>query len=131
MTKKIAESLPTSFGKLIPYPYPPPLRLLEKRNINFFFLKRKDWRNVNGVNYVSPIRNQQSCGSCYTFGSMAMHEARLRIYSNNTKQTVFSTQDIVECSVYSQGCDGGFPYLVAGKYSEDFGVVEEAVIYIY
>jgi cathepsin C len=28
-----------------------------------------DWRNVSGVNYVSPVRNQQSCGSCYIFAS--------------------------------------------------------------
>jgi cathepsin C len=26
-----------------------------------------DWRSVAGVNYVSPVRNQQSCGSCYSF----------------------------------------------------------------
>lgn len=55
-----------------------------------------------------------------------MHEARIRIKSNNTLQTVFSTQDIVECSRYSQGCDGGFPYLVAGKYAEDYGIVEDS-----
>jgi cathepsin C len=61
-----------------------------------------DWRNVNGVNFVSPIRNQGSCGSCYAFGSMGMTEARLRLLSNNTVQTVYSTQDIVECSQYSQ-----------------------------
>ena len=29
-----------------------------------------DWRNVSGVNYVSPIRNQGSCGSCYAFGNL-------------------------------------------------------------
>lgn len=84
-----------------------------------------DWRNVNGINYVSPIRNQGSCGSCYAFGSMALHEARLRIKSNNTQTNVFSTQDIVECSKYSQGCDGGFPYLVAGKYAEVIFIKQE------
>ncbi|CAK8691477.1 unnamed protein product [Clavelina lepadiformis] len=84
-----------------------------------------DWRNVNGKDYVSPIRNQGSCGSCYAFASMAMLEARIRIMTNNTQTPVFSTQEVVSCGKYSQGCDGGFPYLIAGKYAQDFGVVEE------
>lgn len=25
---------------------------------------------------------------------------------------------IKECSEYAQGCDGGFPYLIGGKYAE-------------
>lgn len=87
--------------------------------------KQFDWRDRDGVNFVSPVRNQGSCGSCYAFGSMALYEARLRIATNNTVQKVFSTQDIVSCSEYSQGCDGGFPYLIAGKYGQDFGLIEE------
>ncbi|XP_014668371.1 PREDICTED: dipeptidyl peptidase 1-like [Priapulus caudatus] len=54
-----------------------------------------------------------------------MIEARLRVTTNNSQQVELSPQDVVECSAYSQGCEGGFPYLVAGKYSEDFGMVEE------
>ncbi|WAR25374.1 CATC-like protein [Mya arenaria] len=84
-----------------------------------------DWRNVDGMNYVSPIRNQGSCGSCYAFASMGMNEARWRIMTNNTVTPVFSPQDVVECSEYSQGCEGGFPYLIGGKYAEDFGLVLE------
>uniref|UniRef100_A0A8C0FS30 Dipeptidyl peptidase 1 n=1 Tax=Bubo bubo TaxID=30461 RepID=A0A8C0FS30_BUBBB len=84
-----------------------------------------DWRNVSGVNYVSPVRNQGSCGSCYAFSSMGMLEARIRILTNNTQKPIFSPQQVVSCSQYSQGCDGGFPYLIAGKYVQDFGVVEE------
>ncbi|XP_042905830.1 dipeptidyl peptidase 1 [Parasteatoda tepidariorum] len=84
-----------------------------------------DWRNVSGVNYVSPVRNQGGCGSCYSFSSMGMLEARLRVATNNKDQTIFSPQDIVSCSEYSQGCEGGFPYLIAGKYAQDFGVVPE------
>ena len=69
-----------------------------------------DWRNVDGVNYVSPIRNQKGCGSCYAFGTMAMFEARSRIKSNNSLQYVLAPQDIVSCSEYSQGCEGGNVY---------------------
>uniref|UniRef100_S4RP41 Dipeptidyl peptidase 1 n=1 Tax=Petromyzon marinus TaxID=7757 RepID=S4RP41_PETMA len=85
-----------------------------------------DWRDVRGVSYVSPVRDQGACGSCYSFASMAMLEARVRILSNNTQQPVFSPQHIVSCSPYSQGCDGGFPYLIAGKFAQDFGVIEES-----
>ena len=69
-----------------------------------------------------------------------MYEARLRILTNLTQQvrmcptawnllipdpqTIVSPQDIVSCSNYSQGCEGGFAYLV-GKYGEDFGLVAE------
>lgn len=87
--------------------------------------KSFDWRHVDGEDYVSEIRNQGECGSCYAFASMAMLESRLRIATSNSLKVVFSPQDVVGCSEYSQGCEGGFPYLIAGKYAEDFGVVEE------
>jgi C1A family cysteine protease len=32
--------------------------------------KNFDWRNVNSKNFVPKVRNQQSCGSCYTFASV-------------------------------------------------------------
>ncbi|XP_063161978.1 dipeptidyl peptidase 1 [Candoia aspera] len=88
--------------------------------------KSWDWRNVDGFNYVSPVRNQASCGSCYAFASMGMLEARIRILTNNSQTPTLSPQQVVSCSEYSQGCDGGFPYLIAGKYTQDFGIVEEA-----
>ncbi|XP_047248200.1 dipeptidyl peptidase 1 [Girardinichthys multiradiatus] len=84
-----------------------------------------DWRNVDGVSFVSPVRNQASCGSCYSFATMGMLEARVRILTNNSDAPVLSPQQVVSCSEYSQGCDGGFPYLI-GKYIQDFGIVEES-----
>ncbi|XP_068565618.1 dipeptidyl peptidase 1 [Cebidichthys violaceus] len=84
-----------------------------------------DWRNVDGVNFVSPVRNQASCGSCYSFASMGMLEARVRILTNNSETPILSPQQVVSCSEYSQGCDGGFPYLI-GKYVQDFGIVDES-----
>jgi len=84
-----------------------------------------DWRDVEGVNYVTPVRDQAFCGSCYVFASMGQLEARLQIATKGARQDVFSTQDVVECSLLSQGCDGGFNYLIAGRYAVEQGVVAE------
>ena len=51
-----------------------------------------DWRSKEGVNYVSPVRNQGACGSCYAFSSMGMLEARVRVATNNYRKFTFSTQ---------------------------------------
>ncbi len=80
---------------------------------------------MNGVNYVSPVRDQGTCGSCYSFASCGMMEARVRIASKLALTPVFAPQDILCHSNYSQGCQGGFAYLVAGKYGFDYGLVEE------
>ncbi|XP_075054810.1 dipeptidyl peptidase 1-like [Mixophyes fleayi] len=85
-----------------------------------------DWRNIQGANFVSPVRDQGSCGSCYSFGAMAMLESRIRVMTRLQQKPILSPQQVVSCSNYSQGCDGGFPYLIAGKYAQDFGIVEDA-----
>eukprot|EP00088_Acartia_fossae_P005496 TRINITY_DN12461_c0_g1_i3.p1 TRINITY_DN12461_c0_g1~~TRINITY_DN12461_c0_g1_i3.p1 ORF type:complete len:477 (-),score=87.30 TRINITY_DN12461_c0_g1_i3:116-1519(-) len=85
-----------------------------------------DWRNVDGVNYVPKVRDQGKCGSCYAFASRGMLEARLNILTKNTRNISLSPQDIMDCSPLSQGCSGGFPYLVAGRYGKDYGFVEES-----
>ena len=51
-----------------------------------------DWRNRTGVNFVSPVRDQGNCGSCYAFASTGMLEARVRILTKNGRQDIFSTQ---------------------------------------
>jgi|EP00769_Ergobibamus_cyprinoides_P003553 cathepsin C len=91
------------------------------------------WSDVSGVDYLPPIRDQGQCGSCYTFGTTSMLNARLRILEGPSADApVLSTQHIVSCAkdIYAQGCDGGFPMLVS-KFAEDFGglVLEDAFPY--
>ncbi|GIQ82750.1 peptidase C1A, partial [Kipferlia bialata] len=81
-----------------------------------------DWRDVDGQDYVGDIRDQLNCGSCYSFGGVASMEARLRVKSANKDKIYLATQDVVSCSPYSEGCDGGFAYNV-GKYAHDYGIV--------
>jgi len=59
---------------------------------------------------LSPNREQKDCGSCYIFATLEMIEARLRIHEDENVK--LSVQHAVDCDVYNQGCDGGYPYLV-------------------
>ena len=62
-------------------------------------------------------RDQSKCGSCYAMSATGMLESRLRIQTNNTQQPQLSPQDVITCSEFSEGCNGGFAYLVA-KYTK-------------
>jgi C1A family cysteine protease len=87
--------------------------------------KNWDWRNVGGKNYLPPIYTQGGCGSCYTFSAISTLEARLRIQTNLKDQTLFSKQYPISCNFYSEGCNGGYPILVA-KFSKEFELIPES-----
>ena len=81
-----------------------------------------DWRNVGGVSYIPEPLSQGDCGSCYTFSTIQSLESRLRIKTNNKDHTQFSIQFPLSCNFYSEGCDGGYPILVA-KFLSEFELV--------
>jgi C1A family cysteine protease len=83
-----------------------------------------DWRDVGGVSYVPNVKRQGNCGSCYVFSSMTTLEARLRVKTNNQDTTEFSKQFPLSCNFYSEGCDGGYPFLV-GKFLHEFEILPE------
>jgi len=82
--------------------------------------KNFDWRDVNGENYINPVMNQGHCGSCYATSSLDAIASRVRIQTKNAVKPKYSIQNVLKCSEYSQGCKGGYGYLV-GKYVQDFG----------
>lgn len=67
--------------------------------------KEFDWESSLGG-----LKNQLRCGSCYAVATMQMLEARLKIKYNET--VTLSPQHAIDCSYYTQGCGGGFPYLI-------------------
>ena len=67
-----------------------------------------DWRNINGGNYVTGVRDQGNCGSCWVFGSVAMLESRLLIAYESPGQYIdLSEQYVLSCISGYNDCSGG------------------------
>jgi hypothetical protein len=68
-----------------------------------------DWRNVNGSDWTTPIKdqNQDKCGSCWAFGALAGLESNIKIWKNNPMLDIdLSEQYMLSCSPGS--CDGWY-----------------------
>ncbi len=70
-----------------------------------------DWRhatyhNVTG-DWMTPVKNQGGCGSCWDFAAMGALEAIINIRSNNPNTNVdLSEQYLLSCPAGGGGCSG-------------------------
>ena len=85
-----------------------------------------DWRNVAGKNYVTSIKDQGHCGSCWAFASIGAVEADYKVENNlPTVNIDLSEQNLVSPGCGAGGsCDGGNPGSALG-YIKTVGVVNE------
>uniref|UniRef100_A0A914Z241 Peptidase C1A papain C-terminal domain-containing protein n=1 Tax=Panagrolaimus superbus TaxID=310955 RepID=A0A914Z241_9BILA len=86
-----------------------------------------DWRNVSGVNFCSPTRNQHIpvyCGSCWVFGSLGALNDRFNVARKNRwPMTMLSPQEVIDCNGKGS-CQGGDVSDVYG-HAKTHGLVEE------
>lgn len=85
-----------------------------------------DWTNVGGKNYVSSIKDQGSCGSCWAFAAVGALESLRKIkgYTGCGLENL-SEQFVVSCCKANSGCDGGNPPKTANCL-RDTGTVDES-----
>jgi hypothetical protein len=84
-----------------------------------------DWRNYNGSNYVSPVKNQGRCGSCVAFAVSSTFESQLNVDTNATGLPwSFSPQHIFACG--GGACDTGWQTAFAVDFLNTDGAPEEA-----
>ena len=105
--KQIKAVSPTSRPSRIAIPYAVPSSI--------------DWRDNDGENWVTPIKNQQQCGSCYSFATLGTMETLIKLDQGDPDFVVdLSEQYLVSCGPYGNyggydygGCIGNYTYYVA------------------
>ena len=94
-----------------------------------------DWRNVEGNNYIDPVRDQGKCCSCVAFGTLAATAARARIKkvlpvnaSNGDQFSPFSTAQFFYCVAERLGssCESGWEIRQALKCLHLMGAYPES-----
>jgi C1A family cysteine protease len=90
-------------------------RSLSTRMIDNFLPYTVDWSP-----WCSPIKDQSSCGSCWSFSVVAVLEYLLNVIRG--EMTILSEQSLIDCDNNSKACDGGWPSF-AFSYIVDHGIV--------
>jgi len=114
---KFADLTPAEFSELVSRPAESSLSygeaLLDVTNVPTSI----DWRDFNAV---TPVKDQGSCGACWSFSATGSVEGITAIKTGNL--TSLSEQQLIDCSVgYGNfGCGGGkvnnaFNYIIASK----------------
>ena len=79
-----------------------------------------DWRDKNAV---GPIRDQGSCGSCWSFSTAGNIES-LNYLKKGGSFVPLSMQQLIDCDISNYGCNGGWPYYSIDWISKNGGLME-------
>jgi C1A family cysteine protease len=85
-----------------------------------------DWRDVEGTDWTTPIRDQLACGACVAFGTVAVLEVMLKLHHNDAALQ----PDLSEAHLFFCGCgnccDQGWWPTYALDYASQQGVPNES-----
>jgi C1A family cysteine protease len=86
-----------------------------------------DWTNYNGKSYVTPVKNQGQCGSCWAFSAVGSTESQYAVKHQVTGSAIpsLSEQQVVDCDKQSGGCNGGIPDTAYNYMKTDGGLCNE------
>ncbi len=85
-----------------------------------------DWRDYNGSDWVTSVKDQGDCGSCWAFCTIGSVDAIKNIQSDNPDLDLdLSEQYLVsDCSDAGNCTEGGWPF-DAFEFIRDFGIPDE------
>ncbi len=77
-----------------------------------------DWRNYGRV---TPVKNQGTCGSCWSFSATAHYESLLAM-GNNGAMYDLAEQYALQCETNSFKCGGGYPNKALKLFADRGGI---------
>jgi len=84
-----------------------------------------DWRDKDGDNWLTSVKDQLACGSCWAYSAVTVVESRVKIGLNNSSYSIdLSEQDLVSCSSAGNCEDGGWEG-DALEYIKNTGIASE------
>jgi C1A family cysteine protease len=67
-----------------------------------------NWKNYNGQDWTTYVKNQRNCGSCWLFGGLGALESVIKIKEDNSKLNPdLSEQFVLSCMPEAGSCNGG------------------------
>jgi len=84
-----------------------------------------DWRDVNGQDWTTPIRDQAQCGSCWAFAALGIVEAKLKITADDAAWNPDLSEQHLICDPNGGGDCGGGWHNEALEFVRNVGVVSE------
>lgn len=85
-----------------------------------------DYRDFLGYNWMTPIRDQGSCGSCWAFSTLGSLEAMIKLYNSDPTMDIdLSEQELVSCTA-TGSCAYGGSQLFAANYIKSNGITDES-----
>jgi len=84
-----------------------------------------DWRYVNGADYVTPVRNQGPCGSCWAFAAVGALESKFEITFDDPDMNLDLSEQHLLCDGSYGNCDGGSEF-GALLFFQQTGIVTDA-----
>ena len=120
----IAEMEPDARRQLLGVIREEPVDALSERPVGMTLPSSWDWRDMDGQDFLTPVKNQGSCGSCVAFGVNAALEASLEISDgDDTWNPDLSEQHLFSCG--GGGCNFGWYVSSALNYARFSGIPGE------
>lgn len=84
-----------------------------------------DWRNYNGNNYVTPVKEQGTCGACWAFATTATLESK-ELISQNTPGIPIDLSEQILTSCSGAGTCAAGSITAAADYLSNLGLPPES-----